>query len=400
MLKKVIFTSIVVGILGVIAIMLLAPSLPMRAYRKVQTTIRSFIPHDPFVPTPVPNTAESTAFKNSLLDSEMVTPTAAPTIKIASPTPTLASPPASFTITSLRHEAQTWNNCGPATTAMLLSAFGRPEKQAQIAHFLKPNYDDKNVSPWEIEKYIREQTDLKVIYRYNGNTTQLKQFVSNGIPVLVETWFDYRPNDGMGHYRLLRGYDDASQRFYFYDSFEGPRTSYTYQKFDSDWKVFNRTYIVAYKPEQERLVKQIVGGAMDDTVMRQASLENAKAEIAKNEKDAYAWFNLGSTFTIEGKHEEATHAYDEARRLSLPWRMLWYQFGIFDSYLAVGRYDDVIKLTSIHIRMTGGLEESFYYRAKAYEATGDIDAAKRDYEKAVSWNKNYTAAAEALQKLQ
>src|SRR5439155_24999741 len=68
--------------------------------------------------------------------------------------PPLPAPPASFKLDGFRHQWQTWNNCGPATITMALSHFGRLENQAQAATFLKPNQDDKNVSPDELVAYV------------------------------------------------------------------------------------------------------------------------------------------------------------------------------------------------------------------------------------------------------
>ena len=43
-----------------------------------------------------------------------------------------------------------------------------------------------------------------------GELSRLKQFLANGIPVVVEVSYLPEPNDWMGHYRLLVGYDDAA----------------------------------------------------------------------------------------------------------------------------------------------------------------------------------------------
>ena len=42
--------------------------------------------------------------------------------------------------------------------------------------------------------------------------------------MIVETWHEDEPNDGMGHYRLLTGYDDAAQHWTAFDSFDAKDT--------------------------------------------------------------------------------------------------------------------------------------------------------------------------------
>jgi hypothetical protein len=58
-------------------------------------------------------------------------------------------------LTGITHQWQTWNNCGPSTITMNLSYYGRPETQVESAQFLKPNQEDKNVSPEELAAYAR-----------------------------------------------------------------------------------------------------------------------------------------------------------------------------------------------------------------------------------------------------
>jgi len=64
--------------------------------------------------------------------------------------------------------------------------------------------------------------------------------------VIVETWFVPQPNDEMGHYRLLTGYDDARRAFLSADSYEGPGVAVPFDELDRLWRAFNRTYVVLY----------------------------------------------------------------------------------------------------------------------------------------------------------
>ena len=134
---------------------------------------------------------------------------------------------------------------------MATSHFGRGELQAQAAAFLKPNADDKNVGPDELVAFARS-VGLQADYRVGGDLERLKLLLANGVPVVAEMWFTPRPNDGMGHYRLLVGYDDVPGRFIAYDSYDQPGVNVPlpYGPFDADWRVFNRTYIPVYTAER------------------------------------------------------------------------------------------------------------------------------------------------------
>ncbi|NTW14102.1 MAG: hypothetical protein HGA31_03675, partial [Candidatus Moranbacteria bacterium] len=61
---------------------------------------------------------------------------------------------------------------------------------------------------------------LSASVRVDGDDRRLRRLILAGVPVLIETWHEARPNDGMGHYRLMVGYDDASGQWIAYDTFD------------------------------------------------------------------------------------------------------------------------------------------------------------------------------------
>ena len=199
-----------------------------------------------------------------------VTPTLAPTATPLPPTPTpLVFQPAQSTVllTGLRHEWQTWNNCGPATIAMNLSYFGSTIDQAQAGAVLRLSADDKNVSPYELVAYAQQQgyVSQRLV---NGSTDLARTLLSNGIPVLVETWHEDAPDDGMGHYRLLVGYDDTAQTWTVYDSYDRTNLNsaepygglrFSFGEMDNLWKVFNHAFVLAYPPDRAPVVDAILG---------------------------------------------------------------------------------------------------------------------------------------------
>ena len=113
----------------------------------------------------------------------------------------------------------------------------------------------------------------------------------------------------------------------------------------------------------------------------------------------FSWFNAGSSLNSLGRYEEAAAAYDQARNLGLPFRMLWYQFGPYESYYRTGRYDDVIALANATLATTSNLEESYYWRGMARLAQGDPDVARADFEAALHYHPGWSPAVEALGQL-
>lgn len=332
------------------------------------------------------------------------TPTALPTATPVPPPPAQA-PAGTVVLSGIKHAWQTWNNCGPATLSMAMSYYDSPVVQAEAARVLKPNKDDKNVSPEQMAEFARSQ-GLNALLRVDGDTGRLRQMVSAGVPVLIETWLEH--DGGMGHYRLVTGYDDAAGEWILYDSYVSdgidPKQPYPgiripYGELERLWRVFNNTYIVLHDAQRAALVQEIMGSQMDDATMWQGALERAQAEAQAVPGDAFAWFNLGSSLVALGRHGEAAIAFDQARVIGLPWRMLWYQFGPFEAYFESGRYDELIALADATIATAGNIEETFFWKGKGLQAKGDLDGARQSYRRAVELNSNYPAAQQALAEL-
>ena len=312
-------------------------------------------------------------------------------------------------LTGLRHEWQTWNNCGPATLATYLSYYGSASGQAQIGSALRRSEDDKNVSPEELHAYAVER-GMRAILRVNGSSEMLRTLVSNGYPVLIETWLEESPNEGMGHYRLMTGYDDARQAWILYDSYVSTNLvnaggkdgagDYAgiwgdYAQTEAWWKVFNRTWLLVYQPEDEAKVQALLGEhAVEDAW--QGAEARAHADLALDNSDAFAWFNLGSSLWNQGRAEDAAAAFDQARTLGLPWRMLWYQFGIFPTYLAVGRADEALALADATLANTSSIEEIHFWQGEALRAQGNPDGARAAYQRALALYPGFAAAQTAL----
>jgi uncharacterized protein YvpB len=324
-------------------------------------------------------------------------PTPAPVVQTSS-FPLKSIQPA-VQLTGVVHEAQRFNNCGPTTLRMYLSYFGyTQDSQVQIANILKPYKEDRNVGPDELTGYV-EAKGYHALVRVNGDLDRLKQFLSNDLPVMIEEGYDPpRAKQGwMGHYILLTGYD--AEGITAQDSYNGPNQRVAWRDVDNHWRNFNRTYILFYTDAQEPMVRAIIGEDMDDTTMYAKAAQRAQDEWNANPNDAFAAFNLGSSLVGLQDYEAAANAFDQARHLQLPWRMMWYQFGPYEAYYRVGRYDEVIALADATLKPTGDLEESYYYKGLALQQLGRSEEAREAFLTALRYNSNYLAAQEALRGL-
>jgi tetratricopeptide (TPR) repeat protein len=289
---------------------------------------------------------------------------------------------------------------------MALSYYGWQDGQETAAAYLKPNREDKNVSPSEMVAFVNESTGVRAITRIGGDLELLRELLAHEFPVVIETGYMPEGYDWLGHYQTVVGYDDLAQVFYLYDSFLGAGENgegiiESYRELDSNWQAFNRTFIVIYRQEDEAEVAAILGDRADLTRAAELALQVGQEEARLNPQNPFTWFNMGTAYTRLGRYQEAATAYDQARRVgTLPWRMLWYQFGPYEAYFNVGRYDDVLALVNSNLNNGGEfVEETHYWRGRTLVELGQSRDAAAAFRLALSHNPSYLAAQSALNQL-
>jgi hypothetical protein len=371
------------------------------------------------IPAVLPATATPTAEPTStpelaeeVVDTQEVTPTATST---ATPSPTATPTPVPLPrqarIEGLEIVAQGFNNCGPANLTMNLNFYGNDTTQNEAAAFLKPNREDRNVSPWQLSDYVNEHTSLRSTAHSGGDLELIKRFVAAGFPIVIEKGYEPTPKDGwLGHYLTVFGYDENKQELYGMDTYLGPWDNSgradSYETVEYYWQQFNYTFFVVYPPEKERLVFDLLGpDLLDEATMWQNAAQRAQAAIDSDPENAFAWFNLGTSLTRLGEmtgeseyYENGAAAFDQARILGIPPRIVWYQFRPYTAYMRVGRYQDMIDLADVTLTTQGGrnVEETYLFKGHALALQGDAQGAIEAYEQAIRLNEFFYPARWAL----
>ena len=199
-----------------------------------------------------------------------------------------------------------------------------------------------------------------------------------------------------GHYLLLTGYDDQTRQITAQDVLLGPNQIINYDTLEEHWQSFNHVYILVFKPEQADLVQRLMGTDADATANRQNALADAQKETQIDPQNAFAWFNIGSNLVALDKYNEAAQAYDKARSIGLPLRMLRYQFGPFIAYFHAGRIDDLMTLTKYALSITRVSEEAMLWRGWAFYRTGDKTSALTYFRNALDMHPGYADALSAI----
>jgi hypothetical protein len=337
-------------------------------------------------------------------------PTATPE-PTSTPTATHTPIPVQVNLSGIRHEYQTFNNCGPATLSMGLSFWGWQGDQRDTKAVLRPHEDDYNVMPEEMAGFVRAETGLVALLRAGGDVGTLKRFIAAGFPVIIEKGLQPQGDWWMGHYALVSGYNDERGVFITQDSYVMANLPVPYADIgDHWWRDFNYVYIVIYPPEREAEVLELLGPDRDEEENMRRALAKAEAETAQlSGRDLFfAWYNKGTSLVGLQDYAGAAAAYDQAFALysqipdrDRPWRLLWYQVGPYPAYYHSGRYQDVIDLanTTLGRLNRGGLEESYYWRGMAKAALGDEEGARADLMEAIRFNHSFEPAQDALLQL-
>jgi hypothetical protein len=304
-------------------------------------------------------------------------------------------------LTGITYRKQGWNECGPANVTMALSYFGWQNDVKYASDILKWGREDKNVNPSEMVAFVNEQSQLRALTRVGGDIELIKALVSAGFPVILETSYVFEAYDWLGHYRTIVGYDSNMGVFTINDSFLGEGIQERFSSVDQQWQHFNRRFIVVYQPQDEARVAAILGDLADPVKAAEHAFKVAQEEVRQDSTNAYAWFNMGSSLVMMGDYERAAVAYTEALRSpKLPFRVMWYQFGAFEAFYEVGRYEDIVSYVQANITSSRGyIEEIHYWHGKALAAMGDEAGAERAFRQALSLREGFAEARAALDDL-
>ena len=191
--------------------------------------------------TPQP-TATSTP---TPLPSSTPTPTHTPT-----PTPTFTPLPVRARLAPTNYQAQTLENCGPASVAILLGYYGHQVTQNQVNQRLLPHS-----SPCEIAAYVSQYQLMARAYE-PAHAEAIRRMLANGIPVIVGQRLE--PGSDISHYRVVKGYDDVAREFLADDPLQskGPNLHIPYD-------IFVRMssfggFVPVYPPEKDALARSLV----------------------------------------------------------------------------------------------------------------------------------------------
>lgn len=312
----------------------------------------------------------------------------------------LKTPPKHFVLPETQFVAQTYNNCGPAALSMMLSVYGKKVTQEELGSQMRPfsspdgGIDDKSIFPNEFITYAKKY-GFNSLHRPNGDLELIKTLTANGIPVVVRTWLS--PGEDIGHFRIVRGYDEERQVIIQDDSYQGPNLEYSYEEFEGMWRPFNYGYILVYPQNKQALVEEILGEEMDEEIAYQHAITRAEEEL-QQEEHSLAYFNLATAYYHLGKYQKSVEAFEKSETVNLPSRMLWYQLEPLQAYEQLKNYERVFALSdAILYNGNEAYSELYQMKGEAYLVQGSKEEARAEFEKALYYNTSYEEAKKALE---
>jgi tetratricopeptide (TPR) repeat protein len=340
-----------------------------------------------------------------------------------SPTSTLSPTPIpdAVSLAGVKYEDQhnRYNFCGPANLSMALTFWGWDGNRDTVGEYVKTNKDDKNVMPYELQDFVRTQTEDRygALIRYGGDIDLLKKLVAGGFPVVTEKGYytyDLTGRYGwLGHYQFVTGYDDAKGVLIVQDTYipKGENHEFPFAEFNDGWRSFDNLFMVVYPLEREGELLKLLGEYADPDWSSRHALEVATNETSTlTAVDQYfAAFNTGTSHVNLKEYVDAAYAYDYAFQLYSnlpdddlrPYRMLWYQTGPYFAYYYSGRYQDVIDLANVTFDTVGDdvLEETWYWRGMGELALGQTEAAIADFQESVRLHPDFAPGLSQLEQL-
>ena len=276
----------------------------------------------------------------------------------------------------MSHWFQGWNQCAEESIAMAVSYFGIKLDPNAVTAFLRPNNGVKGSKNVESNRDRRLSAQSRHargrVSRWHGGSRQAAR--RGGVPVIVGQWQNRTDHAGIGHWRVVRGYDDAKGVFLINDSMEGAAVPISYAEFDDLWPVYNYVYIPVWNDRLAPNVQKVMGDDMNLNVNIAHDITYVQNRIEQQPTNAELYFALGGAYFQAGEYQKAVDAYHKAQSMGLiqkyPWT-LWYQSWPVTAMVNLGMYNEALQVSQENIRSAGVFAIMHYERGIIYEKQGD-----------------------------
>jgi tetratricopeptide (TPR) repeat protein len=282
---------------------------------------------------------------------------------------------------------------------MALSQYGHQVSQQTLGQKLRPyqnpqgDNDDKSTTLEELADEAQNYS-LTPYHRPAGDTQIIKKLLALDLPVITRTLL--KEGEDIGHYRVVKGYDDARQIFIQDDSLQGKNLEYTYSDFNKLWQPYNYEFLVLSPHSKQAQVEAALGElASVDTAWNKAK-NISDEQLQQNPNNFIAQFNRSVAWYHLGNYQQSITDF-EAVQSALPMRHLWYQIEPIQAYFELKNYQSVLNLSrQILDNNNRAFSELYLLRGQAYQALGQASLAQTEFNQAVRYNSNFASKIPAM----
>lgn len=282
---------------------------------------------------------------------------------------------------------------------MAFSYYGISKAQQTLGQELRPyqnpqgDNDDKSVTLDELAEKSKEYGFVPY-HRPNGNIEIIKLFITYDIPVIARTLT--KASEDIGHYRIVKGYDDQTNEIIQDDSLQNKNLRFSNGDFNLLWKRFNYEYLVLVPVDKVEIAEAVLQENADEYTAWQKAVQNSENQLELNPNDIYARFNLSVALYNIGEYQRSVKEFEKAENL-LPFRTLWYQIEPILAYYELENYTRVFEITDkILNTYNRAFSELYILRGNIYKNQRNIKSARSEFQKAVFYNVNLRSAQDAL----
>jgi predicted double-glycine peptidase len=129
-------------------------------------------------------------------------------------------------------EQGTEYTCGPASMRMVLEFIGIKRTEKQLMKLLRTN---KVRGTWlKFFPRLAERYKLNYVVKRNSSIRDVRRLLKKGYGIIVCYSPGRTPDYTVDHYSVVRRVD--SKNIYLLDPWDGPKTTYSIQYFESIWR--------------------------------------------------------------------------------------------------------------------------------------------------------------------
>lgn len=196
-------------------------------------------------------------------------------------------------------------------------------------------------------------------------------------------------------YVIIDGYSEPRRYFSILSPFNNLSGTISFERFNDLWAQINRVSLVVYERDKKAKVKEAI------RIAEEAQNDDENHDNSSvSELRFYYWYNLGIERLKSNDFAVAREAFDKALALDAPPSLIYSLPSIFDAYIEIGDYAQVLKIANHVLKTYPHSSWAHYYRGVAYLESATVNKAIASFMEAIKYDPTNPSAKNKLEELQ